>query len=74
MDMIVEEGDILSKDRNKQDCNFNLHKFFSIELYTKWKRNKLTEKDKVGYFRDFEKNSSRQRFLTREMNSFISSL
>ena len=45
MDMIEEELDSLAKDRNKE-VNFNLHRFVEIQLYTKWKRNRMSNKER----------------------------
>ena len=74
MDLVQEELALKAKDRNIHSINFNLSDFKAITLYTKWKRDLVTQEEQKEFFKDFEKNQRRQSFLSREMRRFISQL
>ena len=56
MDLISEELEILNNKTKEQKANFNLHMYRSVAMFTKWKRNLITEEDGQGYFYNFSKN------------------
>ena len=80
LDLIVEELEIMKKAENSRiksdvtSVNFNLRDFKALEFYTKWKRNMISEEERLDFFKNWEQNSGRQRYLERFMRKFISTL
>ena len=78
LDLILEELEYKKKHEltDNLSVNFNLHKFKALEMYTKWKRDLLTEEDLKNdeFFNDWHRNSANQRILQREMRRFIAAL
>ena len=59
MDLIEDEIDKIEANSKGTDVNFNLHRLRAIYMYTKWKRDKITEEDRKDFFKDFNKNRRR---------------
>ena len=74
MDLIVEEFELIKKSSRKKSYNFDLHKFRILAYYTKWKRGVADEKDREGFLKDIDKNTVRQRGLSRYMRTYIRKL
>ena len=60
MDLIVEEMDLMKKEK-VTNVNFGLCKFRGMYFYTKWKRNKITDEERLGFFKDIEKDTIKKR-------------
>lgn len=73
LDLIVEELEEKNKN-NTFSINFNLHRFKALNLYTKWKRDMISEEEGQEFFKNWEKNFKYQRYLRRQMDKFIISL
>lgn len=73
MDLIQDEIEMQNKGKEMKD-NFKLCAHKPVAMFTKWKRNLLTEDDKCGYFKNFTRNKRRKRYLRRQMRNFISKL
>ena len=73
LDLIQEEIET-SRKSNDIDINFNLRRLKTLDLFTQWQRNLISEEEKEDFFKDFNKNKLRQRQLKREMRKFIMSL
>ena len=50
MDLVEDELKAIEADHSLTNVKFNLHKFRILTLYTKWKRNILSEDDRNNYF------------------------
>ena len=75
LDLILEEIEY-KKKHDTLSVNFNLHKFKALEMYTKWKRDLITEEDFKNdeFFNDWHRNGVNQRILQREVRRFIAAL
>lgn len=59
MDLVEDEIDKIAENNKLTDVNFNLTRQRAIMLYTKWKRNKISDQDREDFFKDFDKNRRR---------------
>ena len=60
MDLISLEIEICINEKETQAL-FNLQGYRAITYFTKWKRDLILEEERLGFFRNFEKNKRRKR-------------
>ena len=53
MDLVVSE---LETKTSYAKVNFSLLRYKAVVLFTKWKRNIITDEDRKGFFKEFEAN------------------
>lgn len=71
MDLVVSE---LDSKTNYSKVKFSLLRYKAVVLFTKWKRNIITDEDRKGFFKEFDSNQRRKIYLRRHMRKLITSM